>query len=247
MDILGIDVGGTGIKAAIVTVATGALSAEKKRIPTPRPATPEAIAKVIQKIVNHFNWEGPVGCGFPTPLKHGKCMSGGNLHAAWKDINVAALFKNATGNEFTVVNDADAAGIAEINFGAGKGKKGVVIMITLGTGIGSAVFLDGKLLPNTEFGHLFNRHGDSFESYAADSARKNEKLSQKKWGKRLDKYFNHLNFMMSPDLIIIGGGASKRVHKFIHKIEVDTSIVPAEAENEAGIIGAAMAAKAEIK
>jgi polyphosphate glucokinase len=247
MEILGIDIGGTGIKAAIVTVETGALSAEKKRIPTPRPATPEAIAKVIQKIVKHFNWEGLVGCGFPTPLKHGKCMSGGNLDAAWKDVNVAALFKNATGNEFTVVNDADAAGIAEINFGAGKDKKGVVIMITLGTGIGSAVFLDGKLLPNTEFGHLFNRYGDSFESYAADSARKREKLSQKKWGKRLHKYFNHLNFMMSPDLIIIGGGASKRVHKFINKIEVDTQIAPAEAENDAGIIGAAMAAKSEIK
>ena len=247
MEILGIDVGGTGIKAAIVTVETGGLSAEKKRIPTPRPATPEAIAKVIHKIVKHFNWEGPVGCGFPTPLHHGKCLSGGNLHEDWKGVNVAQLFKNETGNEFTIVNDADAAGIAEINFGAGKDKKGVVIMITLGTGIGSAIFLDGKLLPNTEFGHLYNRHGDSFESYAADSARKREKLSQKKWGKRLDKYFNHLNFMMSPDLIIIGGGASKKVHKFIHKIDVDTPLVPAEAENEAGIIGAAMAAKFEIK
>ena len=247
MEILGIDVGGTGIKAAIVTVETGALSAEKKRIPTPRPATPEAIAKVIQKIVKHFNWEGPVGVGFPTPLKHGKCMSGGNLHEEWKDVKVAELFKNATGNEFTVVNDADAAGIAEINFGAGKNKKGVVIMITLGTGIGSAIFLDGKLLPNTEFGHLYNRHGDSFERYTADSARKREKLSQKKWGKRLHKYFDHLNFIMSPDLIIIGGGASKRVHKFIHKIQIDTPIAPAEAENEAGIIGAAMAANAKIK
>ncbi len=247
MDILGIDVGGTGIKAAIVTVETGTISVEKKRIPTPRPATPQAIAKVIQKIVKHFNWKGSVGCGFPTPLKHGKCMSGGNLHESWKDVDVAALFKNATGNEFTVVNDADAAGIAEINFGAGKDKKGVVIMITLGTGIGSAIFLDGKLLPNTEFGHLLNRHGDSFESYTADSARKREKLSQKKWGKRLDKYFDHLDFIMSPNLIIIGGGASKRVHKFINKIEVDTPIAPAEAENEAGIIGAAMAANSEIK
>lgn len=247
MEILGIDVGGTGIKAAIVTVETGALSAEKQRIPTPRPATPEAITKVIQKIVKHFNWDGQVGCGFPTPLKHGKCMSGGNLHEDWKDVNVAELFKNATGNEFTVVNDADAAGIAEINFGAGKDKKGVVMMITLGTGIGSAVFLDGKLLPNTELGHLYNRHGDSFESYAADSARKRENLGQGKWGKRLHRYFNHLNFIMSPDLIIIGGGASRRVHKFINKIEVDTLIAPAEAENEAGIIGAAMAAKTEIK
>lgn len=247
MEILGIDIGGTGIKAAIVTVETGELSAERKRIPTPRPATPEAVAKVIQKIVKHFNWKGPVGCGFPTPLKHGKCMSGGNLHENWKGVNVAELFKNETGNEFTVVNDADAAGIAEINFGAGKDKKGVVIMITLGTGIGSAFFLNGKILPNTEFGHLYNRHGDIFESYAADSARKREKLSQKKWGKRLDKYFNHLNLIMSPDLIIIGGGASKRVHKFIDKIDVDTPIVPAEAENEAGIIGAAMAAKFDIK
>lgn len=247
MEILGIDVGGTGIKAAIVTVETGALSAEKKRISTPRPATPKAVAKVIHKLVKHFNWEGSVGCGFPTPLKYGKCLSGGNLHEEWKGVNVAQLFKNETGNEFVVVNDADAAGIAEINFGAGKDRKGVVIMITLGTGIGSAIFLDGKLLPNTEFGHLFNHHGDSFENYAADSARKREKLSQKKWGKRLHKYFNHLDFLMSPDLIIIGGGASKRVHKFIHKIEIDTPLAPAEAENEAGIIGAAMAVKFEIK
>jgi len=243
MEILGIDVGGTGIKAAIVNVETGELSADRKRIPTPRPATPDAIANIIKKLVKHFHWEGSVGCGFPTLLKNGICLSGGNLHEDWKGINVGELFKNTAGNKFTVVNDADAAGIAEMNFGAGKDKNGVVIMITLGTGIGSAVFLDGKLLPNTEFGHLLNRHGESFEIYAADSARKREKLSQKKWGKRLHKYFSHLNFIMSPDLIIIGGGASKRVHKFIHKIEIDTPIAPAQAENDAGIIGAAMAAK----
>ncbi|MFA5298226.1 MAG: ROK family protein [Lutibacter sp.] len=247
MEILGIDVGGTGIKAAIVNIETGKIISERRRISTPKPATPEAVAKIINRFIKHFKWKGSVGCGFPTPLAHGKCLTGGNLHEDWKGMHVDEFFKKATGNEFFVVNDADAAGIAEISFGAGKDIKGVVIMITIGTGIGSAMFLDGKLLPNTELGHLMNRHGDSFESYAADSARKRDKLSQKKWGKRLHKYFDHLNFIFSPDLFIIGGGASKNLDKFSYKIDISTPIVSAQSENDAGIIGAAMAAKFEIK
>ena len=247
MEILGIDIGGTGIKGALVDVETGKLTTEKHRIPTPKPATPEAVSNTILELINHFNWKGLVGCGFPTPLQHGKCLSGGNLHKDWKGTQVDELFKAKSGNEFSIVNDADAAGLAEINFGAGKNVKGVVIMITIGTGIGSGLFLDGKLLPNTEFGHVLHKNGDIFEKYASDSARKRNDLSLKDWGKRLHKYFKHINLLLSPDLIIIGGGASKKFDKFEAKIDVDVPIVPAEAENEAGIIGAAMAAKYGLK
>lgn len=247
MEILGIDIGGTGIKGALVDVETGKLTTEKHRIPTPKPATPEAVSNTILELINHFNWKGLVGCGFPTPLQHGKCLSGGNLHKDWKGTQVDELFKAKSGNEFSIVNDADAAGLAEINFGAGKDVKGVVIMITIGTGIGSGLFLDGKLLPNTEFGHVLHKNGDIFEKYASDSARKRNDLSLKDWGKRLHKYFKHINLLLSPDLIIIGGGASKKFDKFEAKIDVDVPIVPAEAENEAGIIGAAMAAKYGLK
>lgn len=247
MEILGIDIGGTGIKGALVNVETGKLTSEKHRIPTPNPATPEAISNTIQELVNHFNWKGKVGCGFPTPLRHGKCLTGGNLHKDWKGIHVDTLFSSKTGNDFSIVNDADAAGLAEINFGAGKDKKGVVIMITLGTGIGSGLFLDGNLIPNTEFGHVLYKNGEIFEKYASDSARKRDNLSRKEWGKRLHKYFKHINLIVSPDLIIIGGGASKKFDKFEAKIDISVPIVAAEAENEAGIIGAAMAAKYELK
>lgn len=242
MEVLGIDVGGTGIKGAIVNAKTGVLSTERYRIPTPQPATPEAVASVIKEMVDHFQWKGIVGCGFPTPLQHGKCLSGGNLHPDWKGTQVNELFKNKTGNDFYIVNDADAAGLAEINFGAGKNKKGVVVMITLGTGIGSAVFLNGNLLPNTEFGHVLHKNGKVFEKYAADSARKRDGLSRKQWGNRLHEYFEHVNLLLSPDLFIIGGGASKKLDKFESRINIDTPIVAAQAENEAGIIGAALAA-----
>ncbi|HKJ06397.1 MAG TPA: ROK family protein, partial [Flavobacteriaceae bacterium] len=192
-------------------------------------------------------WKGEVGCGFPTPLKHGTCITSGNLHKSWKGTHVNQLFSQTSGNEFTVVNDADAAGLAEISFGAGKNVAGVVVVITIGTGIGSAVFLDGNLLQNTELGHVLYKNGKSYEKYAADSVRKKEKLSRKQWGKRLNKYFKHIDLLLSPDLFIIGGGASKKLDSFKEELKVETPIVAAEAENEAGIIGAAMAAKFHIK
>lgn len=247
MEILGIDIGGTGIKGALVDTKTGNLTTERHRIATPKPATPEKVANTIQKMVNHFNWKGLVGCGFPTPLQHGKCLTGGNLHETWKGVQVDELFSKKTGNEYSVVNDADAAGLAEISFGAGRNKKGTVIMITLGTGIGSGVFLDGKLLPNTELGHVLYKNGEIFEKYAADSVRKSENLNRREWGKRLHKYFKHINLILSPDLFIVGGGASKKLGKFVNHIKIDTPIVAAEAGNEAGIIGAAMAANFHIK
>ena len=246
MEILGIDVGGTGIKGALVNVKTGELVTERFRIRTPKNATPKAVSKKIQKIIEHFNWKGLVGCGFPTPLLHGKCLTGGNLHEKWEGVKVDDYFKEKTGNNFSVVNDADAAGLAEINFGVGKDKLGVVLMITLGTGIGSGLFFNGKLLPNTELGHIYTKEGVEFENYAADSVRKKEKLSQKQWGKRLHEYFKHVQLILSPDLIIIGGSASKRIEKYEKQIDINIPIVAAESQNEAGIIGAALAAKYQL-
>ncbi len=247
MEILGIDVGGSGIKGAIVNLTTGELTSERHRISTPRPATPKNVAKTIKELVNHFNWKGDVGCGFPTPLQHGKCQTGGNLHTDWKNTQVDVLFKKETGNDFYIINDADAAGLSEMNFGAGKDVKGVVIMITIGTGIGSGLFLDGKLLPNSELGHVLYKNGEIFEKYASDAARKRDDLSKKQWGKRLHEYFQHINFILSPDLFIVGGGASKKLAKFEKQINIETKIVPAKAENNAGIIGAALAAKYKLK
>lgn len=247
MEILGIDVGGTGIKGAIVNTETGELTTDRHRIPTPQPATPEAVSNTILELVNHFEWKGLVGCGFPTPLQHGKCLTGGNLHKDFKGVKIDDLFSKKTTNEFYVVNDADAAGLAEISFGAGKNTEGTVVMITLGTGIGSAVFLDSKLLPNTEFGHVLYKNGKPFEKYAADSARKRDDLNYKEWGKRLHQYFKHIKLLLSPDLFIVGGGASKKLDRFKDQIKIDTPIVAAQAENEAGIIGAALAAKFHIK
>ncbi len=246
MKALGIDIGGTGIKGAIVDTQTGELVKEKYRIPTPNPATPEAIADTIQKIVEHFNWNGKAGCGFPTPLAHGKCLSGSNLHQSLKGVQIDELFKKTTGLDFKVINDADAAALAEMNFGAGKNKGGLVAVITLGTGIGSGLFFNGNLIPNTELGHVTYK-SEAFENYAADSIRKKEDLTYSKWGKRLNKYFNHIELILSPDLFIIGGGASKKLDRYRDKIKTDAPIIPAENKNEAGIIGAAMATVTEIK
>ncbi len=246
MEVLGIDIGGTGIKGAIVDTVTGELVTERFRIDTPKPAKPEAIAETIKNIVDHFNWKGIVGCGFPTPLSHGKCLSGSNLHPSLKGVQIDELFKNKTGLDFTLVNDADAAAEAEMHFGAGKGKQGLVAVITLGTGIGSGLFFNGKLIPNTELGHVTYK-SEAFEKYAAYSIKKIEDLSYSRWGKRLNKYFQHINLILSPDLFIIGGGASKKLHKYKDQIDIETPIIPAENKNEAGIIGAAIAAEEGIK
>ncbi|MCF6213211.1 MAG: ROK family protein [Flavobacteriaceae bacterium] len=241
MEILGIDIGGSGIKGAIVNLNTGQFVSERHRIPTPKPATPQVMANTIKELVAFFNWQGAVGCGFPTIISDGTCMGYGNLHEDWVGVNTAKLFKNATGLDFTVINDADAAGLAEMNFGAGKGKKGLVLTITVGTGIGSGAFFNGELLPNFELGQLLYKNGKLIELYASDAARKREDLNYKRWGKRFNFFLNYIHTIVAPSLIILGGGISNKFYKYEKYLDSKTPILIAKAQNNAGIIGAAIA------
>lgn len=241
MEILGIDIGGSGMKGALVNTDTGEMLTERHRIPTPESGKPEDMAKVVAQIVEHFNYKGHVGCGFPTIIKKGICKSSGNLDESWVGVNVPALFKKATGLDFTIINDADAAGYAVMNYGIGKDEKGFVVMITIGTGLGSGAFLDGKLIPNFELGQIPYKKYEKIETWAAASAQEREGLSYRKWGKRFNKFLNLVDLIISPDLIILGGGASKDWDQFKEKISVDTRVIPAQLENHAGIIGAATA------
>ena len=244
--ILGIDIGGSGIKAAPVDVDKGELASERKRIKTPQPSHPEAVAKVVAKLVRHFDYEGPVGCTFPAVVRRGVTLSAANVDQAWIGTDAAALFTEATGQPFMVLNDADAAGVAEMKFGAGREAEGVAFVLTFGTGIGSALFVDGKLVPNTELGHL-ELDGREVEPWAADRARKDEDLSWKRWAKRVNTYLEHLEFLFSPDLFILGGGVSKKSDKFLPYLNTKSPVVPAELLNEAGIVGAALIAKDHAK
>ena len=237
---LGIDVGGTGIKGGIVDSEQGVIMGERYRLATPHPATPESVTKTVARVVEHFAWKAPVGAGFPAVVRHGQVYTAANIDDAWIGRNVRAMFEEATGCTFTVRNDADVAGMAEMRFGAGRGRDGVVLVITLGTGIGSALFTDGHLVPNTEFGHI-EIGGRSAESRAADSVRTRKDLSWKSWAERVDEYLHRLAFYLWPDLIIIGGGVSKKHDRFLPLLSVDTEIVPAMLRNQAGIVGAACA------
>ncbi|MBN2549225.1 MAG: ROK family protein [Anaerolineales bacterium] len=242
MEILGIDIGGSGIKGALVDIDTGSLTAERFRIPTPEPSKPPVVAKVVAEIAQHFDWHGPIGCGFPAPIHAGVAETAANIHKKWIGTNVAALFSDATGCPVYVINDADAAGLAEMSFGAGRGRMGVVMIVTIGTGLGTALFNNGLLLPNTELGHL-EINGADAELRAADAARKRDKLSWKKWGKRFNEYLQRLEHLFWPDLFILGGGACKQFDQFRDQLTVRAEVVPAQLLNEAGIVGAALAAK----
>lgn len=244
MEILGIDVGGSGIKGAPVDTETGQLRAERIRWKTPEGAEPGPVAETVARIVQAFHWHGPVGVGFPAPIKQGVVKMAANISSAWVGLNAEELLVSAAGCPVTLINDADAAGLAEITFGAGRGVRGVVIMVTLGTGIGTAIFTDGKLLPNAEFGHLKIRGKDA-ETRASDAARQREELSWKKYAKRLNRYFREMERLFWPDLFIVGGGISKHHEKYLPLLEVKTPIVPAQFLNEAGIVGAALAARRE--
>lgn len=241
MHILGIDVGGSGIKGAPVDTETGQLLAERIRIKTPKNGEPEPIAEVVNQIAQSFNWKAPIGIGFPAPIKGGVAMMAANVSEKWVGTNADALFTKITGCDCTMINDADAAGVAEMSFGAGRGNHGTVIMITLGTGIGTAIFHRGQLLPNTEFGHL-EIDGEDAEFRASDAARQRDDLSWKKYAKRLNKFLGTMERLFWPNLFIIGGGISKESEKFLPLLTIDTHIVPAQLLNEAGIVGAALGA-----
>lgn len=242
MEILGIDIGGSGIKGALVNMETGKMVTERFRIATPESRSPEDMAQVVAQIVAHFNYTGKVGCGFPTVIKKGICKSPGNLHKDWLGVNVEALFEKATGLDFTVVNDADAAGFATMNYGIGKGSDGLVIMITIGTGLGSGVFFNGQLLPNFELGQIPYKKYKKIELWASDFARERDGLSYKKWGKRFNKFLRYVELIVAPDLIIVGGGASKDFDQFKDCITIETPVIASILQNQAGIVGAAAAA-----
>lgn len=241
MELVGIDIGGTGIKGAPVDIARGELSADRVRIPTPQPATPEAVAGVVAEVVAKFPTTGAVGATFPAVIQGGIARTAANVDESWIGQDVASALGTASGRPFVVLNDADAAGLAEMRFGAGAGRAGVVMMITLGTGIGSALFVDGRLVPNTELGHL-QFHGKDAEHGAAESARERDDLSWKRWGKRVGDYLRYLEVLFSPDLFVIGGGVSKKSDKYFRYFETKAEVVPAQLLNEAGIVGAAIAA-----
>ncbi len=241
MEVLGIDIGGSGIKGAPVDTDTGNLLAARYRLQTPSPAKPQPVAEIVGKIADHFNWKGHLGIGFPGVVRKGVTLTAANIHNDWVGLNAAKFIKKVTGCKTCIINDADAAGLAEMAFGAGKGRQGVVMVVTIGTGLGTALFTNGQLLPNSEFGHL-EIDGVEAEWIASDAARKREKLSWKKWGRRFDQYLHTMQKLLWPDLIILGGGISKKYEEFLPYITVQAEVVPAKMLNEAGIVGAAIGA-----
>jgi polyphosphate glucokinase len=246
MHALGIDIGGTGIKAAPVDVTTGKLLADRQKIETPRPAVPEPVADVVKKLTTAFNWSGPIGITFPGVVTDGVTRTAANLDPAWIGYDAASLFGQATGNAVRVLNDADAAGVAEMRFGAGLGQNGTVLMLTFGTGIGSALFIKGILVPNTEFGHIEIRGRDA-ESRASERAKELHDLSWGNWAGRVDEYLQHIEALLSPSLIIVGGGISKQSDKWVPRLTgIRARIVPAALLNNAGIVGAAMATSSDL-
>jgi polyphosphate glucokinase len=239
--VLGVDIGGSGVKAAPVDTTSGELIAERQKFETPQPSTPEAVADVVQKLVSAFSWTGPVGITFPGVVVGGVIRTAANLDHSWIDVDAVKTFSAAIKLPVTVLNDADAAGVAEITFGAGKGVRGTVLLLTLGTGIGSALFIDGTLVPNTEFGHIQIRGKDA-EKRASEHAREERELSWGVWADRVDEYLAHMEALLSPDLFIIGGGVSKKSEKFLPRLTgLRAKVVPAALLNDAGIVGAAMA------
>lgn len=239
-DVLGIDIGGTGIKGAIVDISTGEFLTEKIKYKTPTESDPNAVLTVVQKLISDFNWEDkPIGFGFPAIVKNGTSLSAANIHKDWIDFDITGFFsKNLDSNRITIVNDADAAGLAELTYGAAKGKNGSVLLLTLGTGIGSALMVDGKLVPNTELGHLKWKNSIT-EDYASNRARKTKDLSWQQFGKELCKVLKHIELLFSPDCIIIGGGISKSFKEYGPLLKVNAEVIAASLKNNAGITGAA--------
>ncbi|MEU6522666.1 polyphosphate--glucose phosphotransferase [Streptomyces sp. NPDC046924] len=244
MQIFGVDIGGSGIKGAPVDLDKGDLAQERHKVLTPQPSTPDAVADGVKEVVDHFGWSGPVGVTFPGVVTDGTTVrSAANVDKSWVDTDARMLLGDRLGGmPVTVVNDADAAGIAEVHFGAGRGRRGTVILLTFGTGIGSAVFVDGLLVPNTELGHL-ELHGHEAEKRASSKAREDHDLTWEHWARRVQKYLAHVEMLFSPELFVIGGGVSRKSDKFLPHIHgIKAEIVPAQLQNNAGIVGAAMRA-----
>ena len=242
MHALGIDIGGTGMKAAPVDLDTGTFLADRVKIATPRPAVPDTVAEVVQKLVETFSWSGPIGITFPGVVTNGVTRTAANLHKTWIGLEARALLCKAAGQDVRLLNDADAAGVAEMTFGVGKGEPGTVFMVTFGTGIGSALFVDGVLVPNTEFGHLEIRGKDA-EERASERAKTAHDMNWKQWAKNVNEYLEHIEALVYPQLIIVGGGISRQSEKFLPLMTgLHARVVPAAMLNDAGITGAAMAA-----
>ncbi|MFE3825077.1 polyphosphate--glucose phosphotransferase [Streptomyces sp. NPDC059092] len=242
MNVFGVDIGGSGIKGAPVDLDRGDLVEPRYKVLTPHPATPESVADGVVEVVRHFGWSGPVGITFPGVVTGSVIRTAANVDKAWIDVDAGQVLGDRLNLRTTVLNDADAAGVAEMAFGAGRGRKGTVFLLTFGTGIGSALFIDGRLVPNTELGHL-ELHGHDAEKHASTKAKDDEELSWHHWAHRVQKYLAHVEMLFSPELFIIGGGVSRKADKFIPLIEgIRAEILPAELQNNAGIVGAAMAA-----
>jgi polyphosphate glucokinase len=239
MHILGIDVGASGIKGAVVDVENGKLLGERFRVPTPQPSTPQAMAGAFAEIIEYFNYKGPVGCGFPSIVKNGVAKSASNIDKSWIDTDIQQVFGQACGCPVFATNDADAAGVAEMQHGMGVGENGLVLLITIGTGLGSALFYKGQLIPNTELGHVLWKHGKAAEAWCSSGARSKLKISRSEWADRFNEYLNHLELLFSPDLFILGGGESKFFEQYKHQLQTNARVVPAKLLNNAGIIGAA--------
>ncbi|MCA1801017.1 MAG: ROK family protein [Rhodothermaceae bacterium] len=242
MEILGIDIGGSGIKASLVDTSTGSLLSERYRIPTPEDTSPHKILARVHEVVKHYSWSGPIGITLPEPVRNGVVLSTYNIDSSWLDADASTLFEEITDCPVTVVNDADAAGIAEIRFGEGRNHKGLVIVLTVGTGIGSALFMNGVLVPNTELGHI-EINGISARVRASEKTRVEEGLKRSKWAKRLELVLSSYEKLFHPDLFIISGGLSNKADKTFPYIDIKTPLVPARFLNNAGIVGAALCAE----
>lgn len=243
MEILGIDIGGSGIKGAIVETKNGKLISDRLRVDTPQPATPESISESISKLVKQFKYKGSIGVGFPAAIIQGVVKTASNIDKSWIGVNADQLFNKATGCHVYTLNDADAAGIAEDKYGGGKDLEGVVIVITIGTGVGTAFFSKGRLVPNTEVGHIIMPNGLKAEHYVSDFVRQRDGLSWEDWTSRMNEYLEYLENLFYPDLFIVGGGISKKSDKYLEGIKVRTKVMPAKLLNNAGIIGAAVYAR----
>ena len=247
MQILGIDVGGTGIKSAIVETTTGQLVGERLRIDTPRPATPQAVGDALRGVVERHHWSGPIGIGFPAAIQRGVSRTAANVDKSFIDLPITDCFSRQIGAPVHIANDADVAGMAEMRFGAGKDHPGVVLIVTIGTGLGTALFSDGHLQPNTELGHLYLENGQEAERYASEAVRVTQGLSWADWGDRLNLYLRTLEGLLWPDLIILGGAVSEALNEYAPRLTTKTPVVAARFLNQAGIVGAALFAEEELK